>query len=203
MAPEASTWRILRLHSEVSKTSWCRNEGWWRLNFKKNARYDAWEALFQVLHEVEAPRFFCLLSITTVMRDSVEGDRRRSKVPEIYRTAATSRLRSLDLPTASQIVMFSLEKIFVGFIDQLSQQHSHGVGLIGVRSRRIQRSLRLIDAAQGGCWTAPCSPAVPAFGEITSGQPGALVRRDACYNLPNHHLSSVQSWRDSPLLPEH
>lgn len=52
----------------------------------------------------------------------------------------------------------------------------------------------LFDCRQGGRWTAPCSPAVPAFGEITSGQPGALVRSDACY-------AQVQSWRDSPLLP--
>jgi len=65
------------------------------------------------------------------------------------------------------------------------------VGLIGIRSRRIQRSLRLIDAAQGGCWTAPCSPAVPAFGEITSGQPEV---RNACY-------AQVQSWGSSSPLP--
>jgi len=90
--------------------------------------------------------------------------------------------------------MLSLEKIFVDFIDQLSQQQSYGVGLIGVRSRRIQRSLRLIDAAQGGCWTAPCSPAVPAFGEITSGQPEVLVRRNACY-------AQVQSLGSSSPLP--
>jgi len=90
--------------------------------------------------------------------------------------------------------MFSLEKIFVGFIDQLSQQHSHEVKLIGLRSRRLQRSLRSIEAAQGGRWTAPCSPAVSAFGEITSGQPEVLVRLNACY-------AQVQSWGSSSPLP--
>lgn len=90
--------------------------------------------------------------------------------------------------------MFSLEKIFASFIDQLSQRHSHGVDLISLRSRRIQRSLRLIEAAQGGCWTAPCSPAVPVFGEETSKQPEDVGARDACH-------ARVQSWRIPLLLP--
>jgi len=90
--------------------------------------------------------------------------------------------------------MFSLEEIFVSFIDQLPQRYSHGVKLIGLRSRRIQRSLRLIEAAQGGCWTAPCSPAAPTFGEETSGQPEALIIRNACH-------AKVQSWRNPPILP--
>lgn len=89
--------------------------------------------------------------------------------------------------------MLSLEKTFVSLIDQLSRD-SDGVRLIRRRSRRIQRSLRLIDAAQGGCWTAPCSPAVPAFGEETSRQREAQVERDACY-------ARVQSWHDPRLLP--
>lgn len=90
--------------------------------------------------------------------------------------------------------MFRLEDIFVSFIDQLSQRHLDGVQLIGLRSRRIQRSLRLIEAAQGGCWTAPCSPAGSAFGEIISRQPEALEIRDACH-------ARVQSWRNPPLFP--
>ena len=84
--------------------------------------------------------------------------------------------------------MLSLEKIFISLIDQQSQRDSDGVGLIRRRSRRIQRSLRLIDAAQGGCWTAPCSPAVPAFMEE------AQIIHDACY-------TQVQSWHNPPLLP--
>ena len=90
--------------------------------------------------------------------------------------------------------MFNLEDIFAGFIDQLSQRHLHGLQLLGLRSRRIQRSLRLIEAAQGGCWTAPCSPAGSVFGEITSTQPEALVMRDTCH-------ARVQSWRNAPLVP--
>jgi len=85
--------------------------------------------------------------------------------------------------------MFSLEKIFAGFIDQLSQQHSHEVRLIDLHSRRIQRSLRLIDAAQGDCWTAPCSPVVPTFAEKASRQPGDLVTQDA-------YQARVHSWRN-------
>lgn len=42
--------------------------------------------------------------------------------------------------------MLNLEEIFVGFIDQLSQRDSYGIRLISLRSRRLQRSLRLIEA---------------------------------------------------------
>lgn len=47
--------------------------------------------------------------------------------------------------------MLSLEKVFVDFIDQLSLQNSHRLGLISLHSWRIQRSLRLIEAALGDC----------------------------------------------------
>ena len=66
--------------------------------------------------------------------------------------------------------------------------------LISRRSRRIQRNLRLIDAAQNGCWTAPCSPVVPVFKEKISRQPEAQMTRDVCY-------TRVQSWYDLPFLP--
>ena len=89
--------------------------------------------------------------------------------------------------------MLNLEELFASFIDQLSQRHSDGVGLISLRSRRIQRSLRFIEAAQGGCWTAPCSPAVPTFGEELSRQSKDLVIHDACQ-------ARVQS-RHNSLLP--
>ncbi len=85
--------------------------------------------------------------------------------------------------------MLSLQEVFVSFIDQFSQQHSNRVGLIDLHSRRIQRSLRLIDAAQGDCWTAPCSPVVPTFAEKASRQPGDPVTRDA-------YQARVHSWRN-------
>ena len=102
----------------------------------------------------------------------------------------------LDLAIAESCLhpnMLSCENIFVDFIGQLSQQHSHGAELIGLQSRRIQRSLRSIDAAQGGCWTAPCSPAVPAFREISSTQSEAPVIRDA-------FCAEVHRWHDPTLF---
>ena len=60
--------------------------------------------------------------------------------------------------------------------------------------RRIRRSLRFIEAAHGRCWTAPCSPADFAFGQLASRQPEAPAIHDACD-------ARVQSWRDAPRLP--
>ena len=76
--------------------------------------------------------------------------------------------------------MFSCEKIFVDFIDQLCQQHPQGAELIGLQSPRVQRHLRLFDTAQGGCWTAPYSPAVPAFRKVNLTQfEASMMRRSA------------------------
>ena len=112
-----------------------------------------------------------------------------SKVIEVFRmllyTCTRAIIESIFLLHPS---MFSCEKIFVDFIDQLSPQHSHRAELIGLQSRRIQRSLRSIDAAQGGCWTAPCSPTVPASRKISSTQSEAPVIRDApCAEVPRWH----------------
>lgn len=90
--------------------------------------------------------------------------------------------------------MFSCEKVFTDFVDQLSQQHPPGAEVFNLQTRRIQRRLRFLDIAQGGCWTAPCSPAVPSFGEIGSMQSEASVIRDA-------PCADVHRWHDPTLFP--
>ena len=86
--------------------------------------------------------------------------------------------------------MSTLEAMFVSFVHQLYQQHSDAAGLLRLRSSHIQRRLRSIEAIQGACWTAPCSPALPAGTESSCGQSDASPSREECQ-------ARVQSWHAS------
>ena len=78
----------------------------------------------------------------------------------------------------------------MSFVDQLYQQHSDAAGLLRLHSSHIQRRLRLIEAVQGICWTAPCGPALPAGTESSCGQPDVSSSRKECQ-------ARVQSWHAS------
>ncbi len=114
---------------------------------------------------------------------SVEGHGSRTKGAETIHPPRSRNSSFLDLLSAST-EMSSFQKILASFIDQLSQRYSDGVGLIRLRSCHIQRRLPSIEAAQGSCWTAPCSPAAPASAEQD------LVSREDC-------RAQVQSWHSS------
>ena len=91
--------------------------------------------------------------------------------------------------------MQNFEKIFLSFIDQLSQQNLHEINLINLHSRRIQRNLRFIEATQNDCWTTSCNSANLAFEKKTRKQIQNQIIRDVCY-------AWIRTWNNSSLLSE-